>query len=361
LNLAFTFNVKNTVPSKNIAAQIEADFDAPETIAGIKKVLETAGHCVTGIEADEDAPGKLSALKRSKIFVFNIAEGLKGEAREAQMPSLFEMLQIPYTHSGPLAQAISLDKTLTKIVLLHHGIRTPKFQFLKSIKDPLDRTLRFPLIVKPNSEGSSIGIFNDNLVFDELKLFERIGWIFHQFHEPVLIEEYIDGREFTVSVLGNNPPRVLPIVEQNFSIFPENMPRITSYEAKWFFEDHIPDIRDAYFCPADISSDLARQIENISLQAYKTIDCKDVARIDFRVDKNNRIYVIEINTLPGMIPDPSVISYLPIAAKAAGISYEGLVNTILNEAVMRYGLLSPRKYLHLMKNYLPQTFLLKEA
>jgi len=270
---------------------------------------------------------------------------------------MLEMLHIPYTHSGPLAQAVSLDKVLTKTVFLAHDIPTPQFQLVKSIEHTLDPSLRFPLIVKPNSEGSSIGIFNENIVYDKLKLLERIKWLLNRFKEPVLVEEYIDGREFTVAILGNKPPKVLPIVEQNFAIFPENMPHIASYEAKWFFEDSLPDARQAYFCPAPISTQLKSRIEVLCMRVFEVLDCKDVVRIDLRVDKKDSIYCLEVNTLPGMLAEENVVSYLPIAARAAGFTYEGLINTILNEAVARYGLVQEKSMYQVLRNYWPQKYL----
>lgn len=357
MNLAFCFNLKHTQPSKNISAQKEADFDPPETIDGIAKALEAGDHNVIRIEADQKAYLEFLKNRENIKIVFNIAEGLRGEAREGQIPSILELLNIPYTHSGPMAQAISLDKRMTKIVLSHQGILTPKFQLIRKRSDRINSDLKFPLIVKPNGEGSSIGIFNENLVYDDLKLTERIEWLLHQFREPVLIEEYIDGREFTVSVLGNNPPHVLPIVEQNFAIFHENMPHFASFEAKWMFEDELPDPHEAYFCPAEISKQLKEKIEEISLLVYKTLDCKDVARLDFRIDKSENAYFIELNTLPGMDPDPQHISYLPIAAKKAGFTYEGTVNTILNEAVRRYGIFPKKRIHHFVKNFWPSPFL----
>lgn len=358
MKLAFCYNVKHTGPSKNITAQKEADYDSPEVIESIKKALRSAGHSVLPIEADLQAYFQFYNCKKDIDMVFNIAEGMNGETRESQIPIILEMLNIPYTHSGSLTQAVSLDKYLTKIVLEHYSIRTPKYQLIKTIDDDLNPNLSFPLIVKPNREGSSIGIFSENLVFDKLKLLERIKWILQKFNQPVLIEEYIDGREFTVSVLGNNNPQVLPIVEQNFAIFPENMPHIASYEAKWFFEDSLPNPHDAYFCPAPISLNLKSRIEEICLFVFQILDCKDVARIDLRVDKNDEIYVLELNTLPGLIEDPNIVSYLPIAARTAGFSFEGLVNTILNEAVKRYGLIIPKKNYHSIKNYWPKKHLL---
>ncbi|OGG26907.1 hypothetical protein A2960_02045 [Candidatus Gottesmanbacteria bacterium RIFCSPLOWO2_01_FULL_39_12b] len=357
MNLAFCFNLKHNQPSKNISAQIEADYDSIETIVGIKKAIESGGHNVINIEADREVYFNFVKNKKNIKIVFNISEGLGGEAREAHIPAMLEHLQIPYTHSGPLTQAITLDKTYTKMLLYNKGIGTPKFQVIKKISDQIDSHLKYPLIVKPNSEGSSIGIFNENLVFDRIKLVERVEWLLTKFKEPVLIEEYIDGREFTVSVLGNNPPKVLPIVEQNFSIFPENMAHFASFEAKWMFEDELPDPHEAYFCPARIPESLKSKIENISLIVFDTLNCKDVCRIDYRVDKNDNVYFIEVNSLPGMDYDSQHISYLPIAARTAGFSFEGLVNTILNEAIKRYNFYTKDQFSHYVKNFWPTKYL----
>jgi len=267
------------------------------------------------------------------------------------------MLNIPFTHSGPLTNTITLDKNLTKIVLSHYKILTPKYIWVTDMSGVSDNNLKYPLIVKPNREGSSVGIFNENLVYTKLKLFERVKWILHTFKQPVLIEEYIDGREFTVSVMGNSPAKVLPIVEQNFEIFPENMPRFASYEAKWFFEDHLPDAKLAYHCPAPLSTNVQKKIEEICLEVFKLLNCKDVSRIDLRMDKNENIYVLEVNTLPGLNPNENEVSYLPVAARRAGFTFEGLVNTILNEAIKRYGIIPEKKIYHFLKNYWPEPYL----
>lgn len=323
----------------------------------MKAAIESGGHTVIEIEANEQAYLRFLDVRKKIKMVFNQSEGLPGLAREAQVPSMLDMLGIPFTHSGPLTQAISLDKTLTKKVLAFDGIPTPRFQLIKSTDDQIDPRLTFPLLVKPNAEGSSIGIFNENLVFEKAKLIERIDWLLSKFSESVLVEEYIDGREFTVSVLGNYPPRVLPIVEQNFSIFPESMPHFASFEAKWLFEDTLPDPHKAYFCPAPISEKLKTKIEDLCLRVYDLLDVKDVCRIDLRADKNENIYFIELNTIPGMIPDPNVVTYFPIAGRKAGFSYEGLVNTILNNALKRYGIVNEKQYHLISKPFLPASFL----
>ena len=346
MNIGFTYNIKHTAPSRNISAQNEAEFDSPETIVAIKKALESAGHTVFLVEADENAYRKFFALKKNIDIVFNMAEGLRGEGREAHIPAMLEMLGIPYTHSSITTQAITLDKSLTKKILHFYGINTPKFQLFRSIDEPLDPSLNFPLLAKPNSEGSSKGIFNENLVYDKIKILERIKWLKSRFRQPVLVEEFLTGREFTVSVLGNDPPKVLPIVEQNYAVFPENMHHFASYEAKWLFEDDLPNPHDAYFCQPDISDELKSKIEKICLKTWRALDIKDVCRIDLRLDDLGNPSILEVNTLPGLIANPNIISYFPVAARKAGYSFEGMVNAILESAVKRYGIKSPKRIYH---------------
>lgn len=358
MNLALSYNVKHSTPSRSLNSQQEAEFDSPETILAIKKALETSGHTVIEIEADKEAYSNFQKNKDKIDLVFNIAEGLHGQIREAQIPATLETLGIPYTHSGALSHAISLDKALTKKVLSYHRIETPNFQLITNPDTPLLSHLRFPLIIKPNAEGSSKGIFNENLVFGNDKLKERVTWLLKNFGQSVIIEEYLSGREFTVAILGNRPPQVLPIIEQRYDIFPENMPHFTSYEAKWLFEDQLPDPHDAYYCPAPLDKKLKEKVEKISLAAWHALDIKDVARIDMRLNNAGNPSILEVNTLPGMIPDPDVVTYLPIAARAAGISFDRLVNIIVEEAARRYELqISPpnrpetkQKHLHLLKS-----------
>ncbi|KKR31645.1 MAG: D-alanine-D-alanine ligase [Candidatus Gottesmanbacteria bacterium GW2011_GWC2_39_8] len=252
------------------------------------------------------------------------------------------MLGIPYTHSGALTEAITLDKTLTKQVLIHSNIPTPRYQLFRTGKELINPDLKYPLLVKPNSEGSSKGIFNENLVMDPVKLFERIEFVISQFKQEALVEEFIDGREFTVAILGN-PPKVLPIVEQNYTIFPENMPHLASYEAKWLFEDQLPNPHDSYFCPAKLDANTEKLITNTCIRIWEALDIKDVARIDLRLDRNGIPNVLEVNTMPGLIPDQNVVSYFPVAARKSGLNYEEMVNTILDSAVKRYGLKQVQK------------------
>jgi D-alanine-D-alanine ligase len=306
--------------------QADADFDSLETIDKIKKTLESLGHSVVMVEANIAAFDKLKELKDSIDIVFNIAEGLDCDARESEIPMFCEVLGIPYTHSGPTTHAIKLDKEFTKLIIKGAGITN------------VPGSTKFPLIVKPNKEGSSKGIMDDNIVHNQEELDKKTEEIKDKMGVEVLAEEYIDGREFTVSVMGNERLEVLPIVEQRFDMLPPGMNKIASYELKWIYEDKLDDPSEAYDCPAKIDDGLKAKIEDVSKKIYTLLDVRDCARLDYRLDKDNNLYFIEINTLPGITPD--AISYFPIAAYAAGMSYKDLVAKILSLACERYGLKS---------------------
>lgn len=332
MHIAFTYNVRHTKPALDEQAQAEAEFDEPETIRAIHDAIVANGYKCTDIEADEHAYGKLQKLKGTVDLVFTIAEGLRGEVREAQIPAMLEMLDIPYTHSGALASAITLDKTLTKKIWLYHGLPTPRFVSVGFKEKPYIEGLRFPVLVKPNAEGSSKGVFNENVVEDPEKLVSKIRAIRKAYGNGVLVEEFLPGREFTVTVMGNKTPYILPIVEQNFDIFPSDMRRLASYEAKWFFEDTLPDPSAAYICPAKISSSLTKLIREFCLKAYIVLNCRDIARIDLRLDRDGKPQLLEINTLPGMMPGENVVSYYPVAARAAGWDFRRMVGQIITHA-----------------------------
>jgi D-alanine-D-alanine ligase len=304
MRIVFIFNVRHVKPSlTNKQAIDEAEFDEPETTQAIHAAIVESGYECVDVEADEDAYGKLKKLKGSVDLAFNVAEGLRGEIREAQIPAILEMLGIPYTHSGALAHAISLDKALTKKIWQYHGLPTPKFVAIGASDKPYVEGLEFPVLVKPNSEGSSKGVFNDNLIDDPEKLTAKIREIQRAYGDGVMVEEFLPGREFTVTVMGNREPYMLPIVEQNYDIFPDHLKKFASYEAKLLFEDSLPNSRDAYICPAKLPSSLAKLIEKLCISALETIHCRDIVRIDLRLDAKGKPSLLEINTLPGMLPE----------------------------------------------------------
>jgi D-alanine-D-alanine ligase len=326
----------NTLPpdySRESGDDTFAEFDAPSTIEAIRDALLNRCDKVEVIEADENAYEML--LRGNFDFAFNIAEGIRGEAREAQIPAMLEMLGIPYSGSGVTTLAITLDKRRTKEVLVANGIRTPRFQLLSRAED-LAPGLDFPLFLKPNGEGSSRGITAKSLVSSKDELEEVATEMVATYRQPVLIEEYLTGREFTVGLLGN-PPEVLPIVEVGFDGLPEDAPKFDCYEVKWIY-DSLDAGYDTTTCPARVDDDLRSRIEIAATRTFEALEVRDLCRLDLRLDGDGEPSVFDVNALPGLIPDPAENSRFPKAARAAGYSYEELIGKVFNAALAREGI-----------------------
>jgi D-alanine-D-alanine ligase len=340
MRVAFAYNVKKNKPSIKLEEQKDLEFDSPFVINSIKDALTSLGHEVFMVEADENAFIKLKKLKSKIDIVFNIAEGLWGDARESQIPMYCEVLQIPYTHSGPTTHGIGLDKAFTKLVLKGaDNINVPDSHVVTQKNYKIPSGLKFPLIVKPNKEGSSKGVLDANVVNNQKDLDKRIEIVSENFTKEVLVEEYIEGREFTVAVVGNgNNWQILPIIEQKFDFLPKGMNRIASFELKWLYEDSLKDLTEAYDCPAKLTPKLKKNIEETCANICRLLDVRDCSRIDFRLNEKEELYFIEINTLPGINPDESGISYFPLAARTAGMKYKDLIEKILDLACERYGI-----------------------
>lgn len=340
MNIAFTYNVKHNHPSIDLKQQTDLEFDSPKVINEIVKNLVELGHTVYKVEADENAYIKLKRLKSKIDIVFNIAEGKSGDARESQIPMFCEVLQIPYTHSSPATHAITLDKQFTKWILQGAKIvKIPESQTITKRDYKIDKSLDFPLIVKPNKEGSSKGIMDINVVRKTIDLKERIETISENFTKEVIVEEYIEGREFTVSVLGNNGGvRVLPIIEQTFDFLPKGMNRIASLELKYLYEWDKKKIEEICVCPAKVDKKLEEEIVETSKEICKVLDVRDAARIDYRLDEKGDLYFLEVNTLPGLNPDPEAPSYYIISAQVGGLDFKALLNQIISFACKRYGI-----------------------
>lgn len=341
-----------------------AEYDADETVEGLRSALAVHGHEVGVIEADETA---YDSLRHGGFdFVFNVAEGTRGEDREAQIPAMLEMLGIPYTGSGPLSLALCLHKGKAKEVLSWHGIPTPAFQVMTSPHDPVSTTLTFPLIVKLLHEGSSMGLAYDSVVETTDALVKRVAYLIDTYAQPVLVEEFIDGREFTVAIVGNTPRRTLPIIEVLF----KGPRRITLFQpddavvamvaraqgrriaqplrfhlsadqthALVAMADggaalHIPVALTESVCPAALPSTLQHALETTALRAFEALACRDWGRVDMRVGDDGIPHVLELNPIAGL--DPAC--WYPRAARAAGMEYATLIGTILRVACQRYGL-----------------------
>jgi len=288
------------------------------------------------VEANNEAFSKLKELKPD--IVFNFAEGLIGVNRESHIPAMLEMLQIPYLGSDPLTLGICLDKSRAKEILTYHKIPNAKFLVADNIKDITKVNFGFPLIVKPISEGSSKGIFSSSLVKNTKELEDEVNRIVSSYNQSALIEEFLPGREFTVAVLGNgNDAQVLPIIEIRYDDFPKDVLPLYSYEAKWIL-DTKENKFDVFECPAKLNKDLELQIKDTVLRTYNILKCRDWSRIDVRLDKNNVPNIIEINPLPGIMPDPNENSSFPKAARAAGMDFNQLIQSALYSAAKRYNL-----------------------
>lgn len=312
------------------------EWDEEETILAVKNALEKF-HDVVLIEADINAYSKFITEKPD--IVFNIAEGSIGINREAHIPAMLDFLNIPYTASDPSTLTICLNKFRTKEILAYNKIPTANFVLIRSSEDLLNSNLNYPIIVKPIAEGSSKGIFNSSLIFDPTKVNGLIDKFVSTYNQELIAEEFLPGREFTVSIMGNGyETEVLPIVEINYAALPENVNPIYSYEAKWILDGPEHQL-EMYLCPADLDETLEKNIKEICLKTFHVLNCKDWCRIDVRLDKNNVPNIIEVNPLPGILPDPKNNSCYPKSARTAGLTYDEMINNVLYFALKRYGMI----------------------
>lgn len=352
MHIAFTFNLKDDSAGVEDAAEPPADPPSPtpgtppddryaewddiHTVRAVERAL-AGRHQVTLVNADLDAFAMLRSQRGQIDLVFNLAEGLHGASREGQLPALLDMLEIPYTGSDPLTLGLCLDKRRTKEVLRGNGVPTPRFWIVTALAEIPPR-LRYPLMVKPTLEGSSKGVTDRSLVGNRRELQRQVEWVLNSYHQPVLLEEFLPGREFTVALLGNGPElRALPIVEINFATLPKGANPIYSYEAKWLW-DREEDPLQIFTCPANIDPVLQGEIEAVSKQAFRALGCRDWCRVDVRLDALGHPQVIELNPLPGILPRPEQNSCFPKAARAAGLSYEELILAVVDTASRRLGL-----------------------
>ncbi len=349
--IAVLANIKdeNQVKPEGVPPDAFADFDHIETIDRIRTALETDGHSAIFLQADRTLP--LSLQTEKPDICFNIAEGLGGDAREAQVPALLEMMGIPYTGSRVLTNGISLDKTLTKRIWRDRRLPVAPFQEFNSVEDPLRPELKFPLFVKPAREGTGMGVDAKAIVKNERELRERVNYIVCTYQQPALVETFLSGREFTVGIMGRADAKLYSrhpdwYEKDGFHRFPileldstrSVTPNIYSQAAKSksVGEEGAP----GYTCPAELDPELEKKLKHYAWRAHQVLGTLDISRTDIRLDDEGTPRLMEINTLPGLTPD---YSDLCLQAAAEGIRYEDLLLEILYLGASRWGMLEPRE------------------
>lgn len=296
----------------------------PATVNKVAAALEQGGHNVEIIDGNMHVVERIQAFMPKVVegeqmgMVFNMAYGIQGESRYTHIPSMLEMLGIPYVGSSPSGHALALDKVITKIIMQKHGISTPDFWVFSSADDDMSE-VKYPVIVKPKMESVSFGL---KVTYNENELREAVDFIIKEFQQQALAEQFIRGREFAVGLLGNNPVETFPVLEIDLENDPDAIQSVddkrTSPRRK--------------VCPADLPESLSQQMKEQSIAAFKALQLRDFSRVDIRMDENHNIYLLEINSMASL---GSTGSYVH-AASVAGYDYKALVNKMLDMAVVRY-------------------------
>jgi D-alanine-D-alanine ligase len=326
MRVGLTYNLGTDYkPKEDDPLDAAAEFDTPATIEGLQNAIKANGHEPVAIGDGEKLFRWLS--NNSVDIIFNIAEGYYGRGREAQIPALLEMLQIPFVGSDSVTLGVALDKVMTKQVMQAEGIPTAPFLKLNRFENINGIPLRYPLFAKPVHEGTGKGIDSQSKIKTYPQLKSRVKYLIKTYHEPVLVEEYLEGDEFTVGIVGN-PPHVLGTMQ--IVIDTNQVEDFYSYRVKEDYEKFVH-----YVCPPKIDADKLEQIEDIALRAYKVLDCRDFGRVDVRCDADGNPNFLEINPLAGLNPQHSDLC---IIARHNGIPYEQLIGRILYSAMARHRL-----------------------
>ncbi len=321
------------------AARAEGKIDLSEVGVieekeDIQVGLRALGYETSIFNMSDDLDRFLGYLKAMQPdVIFNMVESLGDDAiHEMHVAGIYELLDIAYTGSGPWTLGTCLNKARTKESLLYNNIPTAKFMLVKNADDLKKEnfTLTFPIIVKPSAEDASVGIDNKSIVSSFIELQERVAFIVKKFKEAAIVEEYIEGRELNVAIMGNNPPIVLPISEIDFSGLPDNYPKIVTYDAKWM--DGTKEYEGTKgVCPAELPAEVENEVKDVALRAYKLMGCRDYARIDIRLSKNMKPFVLEVNPNPDLSSDAGFFRSI----RTSGLTYAEGIGKIVGYAVER--------------------------
>lgn len=321
--------VRNTTDAQVVKrrGRQNQEFYEESDIEDIRKVVSSEGFETEIFQGDISVADRLGAFFSDiddsplPYLAFNLAYGVQGEDRYTHIPSILEQAGIPYIGSGPHAHTVSLDKYLTKLVLERAGLPTPPFQLMPSQDVPLAGHMSYPVIVKPQFESTSFGIV---VVEDDDGLHKAVKNIVDTFHQPALIEQYIEGREVNCGVLGNHPPSVLPVTEIDFGKL-TGLEAFLSYEVK---RDRVA----VHVCPAQLSDSETASIKQLSVKTVQAIGCLDYARVDFRIDRQGKPWILELNSMAALHKSGS----LYYAAQKEGMNFRQFILQIVGAAVKRY-------------------------
>jgi D-alanine-D-alanine ligase len=332
MRVAVVYN-KDKKGTINVFGMQNREWYPEETIQKVVDALEWGGHEVELISADRFLLAKLTKFlpklskRRPNGIVLNLALGVQGKCRYTHVPAILEVAGIPYTGSSPMGHALAQDKVIAKQIFLSANLPTPNYHVFLSpeLESPF---LKYPVIVKPRGEAASFGL---KIVNDDDSLREAVAQLFAEFKQPTLAEEFIEGREVNVAVLGNHPPKALPVLELAMNDGPR---AIYNYEAKF---PKSGGKRVKMICPANLPPETAAYIQELAVQAFQVLNVYDYGRVDFRLDKFNRPHLLEMNSMASVNPHSSFVT----AAKTAGFSYQQLINQLIEVAVERYSLEEP--------------------
>ncbi|MDD4980516.1 MAG: ATP-grasp domain-containing protein [Candidatus Omnitrophica bacterium] len=329
MKIAIAYNLKKKDETK--PADYFSEFDSEETIDAISCALKQKGHTVDLVDVEQ--PQLFSYFRKNRVdMVFNIAEGKCGKFRESEIPAILDYLDIPYTGSNTFSLALALNKALTKKILKAENIPTPCFQVFSKGNEELNPGLKFPLIVKPNREGSAKGINASNVVKGKAELLDKIREIRESYKQEVLVEEFIDGKELTVGILENGKSTILPILEIDFANCKKSGEYFYSWRMKEYQGNKEFGLVPTFHCPARLDRETEELVKETALKTHQAVGCCDISRTDIRLSQDNIPYVLEINPLPGLNPTES---NFPVMAYAAGMKYEDIIEAILMGASER--------------------------
>ncbi len=324
--------------AKQLKTGVETDLACEQEITIIvplvEAILKDKGYSVSTLGTDFNLWEKLKARKKKTDLVLNLAEAFGGgNTNETLVPEMLEALEIPFTGASGHNMHLTLDKEKTKLILMHYGVPAPKHQIFRNTEEKLKKDLQFPLIVKPIRQEASIGIYHDSVVSSRKQLYAKVATVLEKYHQPALVEEFVEGREISVGIVGNEPEITLfPPLEFVFPEAKSPLEQIRSYEYKWGGKKE-------EMIRADLPRKTVKQLEYYTRIAYTVTECRDYARMDYRLDNGGYVYFLEVNYNPGIGPNTHGLNNtLTMMASFVGLSFEDFVERIILTAAKRYGL-----------------------